>query len=172
MARAHRILLPTDFSPESARAYRRAIELAKTNRAELLLVHVTTPPPVVGYVDAVQMRRVNDAAEAYAQKRLDDLVARAERTGVRTKGLMLRGVPSRQIIQAARSQKADLIVMGTKPTGLARVVLGSISRNVIATAPCLVMTVGPLPGPPTIDPPPPKRPRPTDPPPPKRPPRR
>ena len=43
MIRFRRILHPTDFSPASSGAYRQAVELAKANRAELLLVHVLAP---------------------------------------------------------------------------------------------------------------------------------
>ena len=53
MSRIRRILHPTDFSKASSAAYKRAVEMAKSNRAELLLVHVLTPaiPMMVdGYV--------------------------------------------------------------------------------------------------------------------------
>ena len=53
MSRIRRILHPTDFSKASSAAYKRAVEMAKSNRAELLLVHVLTPAiPMVadGYI--------------------------------------------------------------------------------------------------------------------------
>jgi nucleotide-binding universal stress UspA family protein len=43
MSRIRRILHPTDFSRSSSAAYKRAVDMAKGNRAELLLVHVMTP---------------------------------------------------------------------------------------------------------------------------------
>ena len=43
MNRIRRILHPTDFSGASSRTYQQVVELAKANRAELVLVHVLTP---------------------------------------------------------------------------------------------------------------------------------
>ena len=40
MARIRRLVHPTDFSPASGPAFRKALELAKQNRATLLIVHV------------------------------------------------------------------------------------------------------------------------------------
>src|SRR3970040_414065 len=44
MTAFHRILHPTDFSRASAPALRRAVALARACRAQLVLLHVMTPP--------------------------------------------------------------------------------------------------------------------------------
>ena len=47
-----------------------------------------------------------------------------------------------QIARAAKSKKADLIVIGTHGrTGLAKFFLGSVASRVVAAAPCPVLTV-------------------------------
>ena len=52
------------------------------------------------------------------------------------------GVVHEEIAQAAKSKKADLIVIGTHGrTGLAEFFLGSVASRVAAVAPCPVMTV-------------------------------
>src|SRR5260370_35168447 len=43
MSRGRRILYPTDFSKGSGAAFKRAIDLAKAERAQLLLVHALAP---------------------------------------------------------------------------------------------------------------------------------
>ena len=49
MGRFRRIMHASDFSPASRAAFARAIDLAKSNRAELTVVHVLTPVmPVAG----------------------------------------------------------------------------------------------------------------------------
>src|SRR5262249_39609995 len=54
------------------------------------------------------------------------------------------GVPVEEIIRAATEESADMIVMGTHGrTGLAGAVLGSVAAQVIRSAPCPVLTVGP-----------------------------
>ena len=44
MSRIRRVPHPTDFSRTSSAAFRRAVELAKANRAELMLLHVVSVP--------------------------------------------------------------------------------------------------------------------------------
>ena len=145
MSRIKRIMHPTDFSPASSPAYKRAVDLARDNRAELLVVHVLTPAvPIVadGYVSPQVYEDMASATRAYARKHLDDLVGKAKRAGARVKGLLLEGVPHERIAQAARSRKADMIVIGTHGrTGLAKLFLGSVASRVLAAAPCPVLTV-------------------------------
>src|SRR5690242_20688054 len=42
-----KILVPTDFSPHAAEAFRTACTLARTTGAEVILFHVAQPPAVV-----------------------------------------------------------------------------------------------------------------------------
>src|SRR5215468_9175042 len=50
--------------------------------------------------------------------------------------------PAEEILQVARDEAVDLIVMGTHGrTGLRHVLLGSIAETVVRTAPCPVFTV-------------------------------
>jgi nucleotide-binding universal stress UspA family protein len=44
-----RVLHPSDFSKASSAAFKKAVEMAKADRAELMVVHVVNPiVPVVG----------------------------------------------------------------------------------------------------------------------------
>src|SRR6266545_1309495 len=139
-----RILHPTDFSPASAPAYRRAVALAKACRAPLVLVHVMTPPsPFIGegmppesYADllAVSMRS--------AKRRLAAALARARRDGIRAQVVFAEGLPADQILRAARRARADLIVMGTHGrTGLSRAFMGSVAERVVRESRYPVLTV-------------------------------
>lgn len=145
MSRIRRILHPTDFSKASSAAYKRAVEMAKSNRAELLLVHVLTPAiPMAadGYISPQVYEDMANATRAVGQKHLAALVRKAKQGGARVKGLLLEGVPHERIAQAARSRKADMIVIGTHGrTGFAKLFLGSVASRVLAVAPCPVLTV-------------------------------
>jgi nucleotide-binding universal stress UspA family protein len=145
MSRIRRILHPTDFSRASGAAFRKALDLAKTSKTELLVVHVLAPTvPMVGdaYVSPEVYEDLAASARAYGKKNLDALVAKAKKAGVRAKSVLLEGVPHEQIARTARRQRADLVVMGTHGrTGLAKLFLGSVAGRVIAIAPCPVMTV-------------------------------
>jgi nucleotide-binding universal stress UspA family protein len=146
MSRIRTIVHPTDFSRASTPAFKRAVELAKDRRAQLLVVHVLAPvAPIMmadGYVAPKVYEDMEAAARAGAQKQLRRLVDQATRAGVRVKPLLLEGIAHERIAQAARSRKADLVVIGTHGrTGFARFFLGSVASRVLAICPCPVLTV-------------------------------
>jgi nucleotide-binding universal stress UspA family protein len=145
MSRIRRILHPSDFSRASGAAFTKAVEMAKTNGAELLVVHVLTPViPMVGdgYVSPKVYEEIEATSRAQAQAQLDRLLAKARKAGVRVKSLLMEGVPHEQITRAARSKQADLVVIGTHGrTGLAKFFLGSVAGRVVSTASCPVLTV-------------------------------
>jgi nucleotide-binding universal stress UspA family protein len=119
--------------------------MAKAERAELLLVHVMTPViPLMddGYISPTIYDDMERSMRAHGQKQIDKLVAKAKTAGVRARGLLLEGTAADRIVRAARSHRADVIVIGTHGrTGLARVFLGSVAARVVGTAPCPVLTV-------------------------------
>lgn len=145
MSRIRRVMHPTDFSRASTPAFKRAVEMAKGNHAELLVVHVMVPAvPLMGdgYVSPKVYEDLEAAAHAAAQKQLRKLVEKAKEAGARVKGLLLEGVAHERIAQAARSRKADLVVIGTHGrTGFAKLFLGSVASRVLAVSPCPVLTV-------------------------------
>lgn len=142
---SRRILHPSDFSGASGPAFKKAVELAKADRAELMITHVLSPvAPIAGegYVSPKTYEEIAASSRAWAQKQLDKLLAKAKQAGVRAKGYVLEGVAHDQIARLARSRRADLIVMGTHGrSGLAKLFLGSVAGRVIASAPCPVLTV-------------------------------
>jgi nucleotide-binding universal stress UspA family protein len=145
MARVQRIVHASDFSKASRAAFDKAVELAKSNRAELVLVHVLAPVvPFVadGNVSPRLYEDMDKSAHAAATKELAALVAKANRAGVQAKAVLRDGIAHEQIVRAARSPRADMIVIGTHGrTGLAKLFLGSVAGRVVSTARCPVMTV-------------------------------
>lgn len=140
-----RILHPTDFSPASRPAFRKALALAKAGRAQLLIVHVLPILPLVAdaYIPATAYVELQRGQRASGQKQLDRLVRRAKDAGVRASGVLLEfGAAADRITRLARARRADVIVMGTHGrTGFTRALLGSIAARVVATATCPVLTV-------------------------------
>jgi len=140
-----RILHPSDFSPASSAAFKKAIDMAKASRAELLVAHVINPiVPVAGegYLPPKMYDDIAASTRAWAQKQLAKLVATAKKSGVRVKGLLAEGPAHEQIVRLAKRTRADLVVMGTHGrSGLAKLFLGSVAGRVAAAAPCPVLTV-------------------------------
>lgn len=145
MTRVRRILFASDLSKASAKAFTTAVALAKTNRAALTILHVFTPfMPVVPeqYIGGATLDQLNADSRRWAERQLAKLREKAKTAGVRAGGLVMEGEPAQQIVRAARSKGADLVVVGTHGrTGLNKFFVGSVAHRVVMTAPCPVVTV-------------------------------
>jgi nucleotide-binding universal stress UspA family protein len=83
-----------------------------------------------------------DSMIADNQKAIDELASR-KCTAARIGQVLLKTGDARDLInQTALEVGADLIVMGTHGRrGITRALLGSVTENVVRTAPCPVLTV-------------------------------
>jgi nucleotide-binding universal stress UspA family protein len=138
------ILLATDGSSGADRAAEVAAKLAKALGSSLSIVTVG------GNLSSGEMRQlaraegnVPDALDALSNQILWHAKEQAQRAGVtdvRTQSGW--GDPAEVIIEAARREQADAIVMGRRGHGrLAGLLLGSVSQKVASLAPCVVIVV-------------------------------
>jgi nucleotide-binding universal stress UspA family protein len=140
-----RILVPTDFSKHSENALTYATALAEKFGAELYLLHVVQDLAL--YVpDALALGApVSPPMEQFttaAQAALSRLIADNQLNRFRARAEVREGTAFYEIIRYAREADIDLIVMGTHGhTGLAHVLLGSVTEKVVRKAPCPVLTV-------------------------------
>jgi nucleotide-binding universal stress UspA family protein len=145
LAGIKRILHATDFSKASARALQEAVKLARENSARLLVVHVIEPTPYVAggeFGGAEIYMKLEDAMKRNAQSSMSRLMQRLKKLKIKAESLLLRGSAHEQIVKAAKSRKADIVVIGTHGrTGLSKLFLGSVAGKVVSLATCPVMTV-------------------------------
>lgn len=145
MKRARRILLATDFSRASRAAWQEVIGMGKAGRCQILVAHVLrVPVPFTpdGYLLPQTLDDLQAAVRRDAVKRLEGVLTKTRKAGVRAQGLLLRGRPEEAIARAARKHSTDLLVVGTHGrTGLPRLILGSVASRIIAAAPCPVLAV-------------------------------
>ncbi len=144
MRRFRNIIVATDFSPASAPAFRRAVDLAVESPAKLWIAHVLAPAPMAyGRSPVPRIYREMDVAiRDAAEKKLSGLTRSATKKGARAHALLLRGPAHEAIRRAARDHDADLIVVGTHGrTGLSRALMGSVAARVLGAAPCAVLSV-------------------------------
>ena len=136
-----RILFATDFSRWARRAEDYACALACSWRAPLTVLCVAEFPPGLNPDYPVNQEYLADLMKR-ASSQLDDLKGRAEPRGIAITTRMATGIPSEEVIAAARAEGSDLIVVGTRgKTGLAHILLGSTAERVIRGAPCPVLAV-------------------------------
>ena len=145
MPRVRRMLFASDFSKASGKAFTTALTLAKANRATLTILHVIVPfTPIVPeqYINTATWEQIDSQARRWSQQQLARLTEKAKKAGIRVVGLLLEGDPAQQITRAARSKRADVLVVGTHGrTGLTKFFVGSVAGRVVATASCPVVTV-------------------------------
>ena len=139
------ILVPTDFSPASDAALACARDIAQQYAARMSLLHVVTDPRAVGvwtpevYVPAQAETRERLLHEA--RERLERALPADERSRFAVTIDARVGDVAENILETAREQKVDLIVMGTHGRhGLAHLVLGSVAERVLRDATCPVLT--------------------------------
>ena len=136
-----RILFATDFSRWARRAEDYACALACSWKASLTVLSVAEFPPGLNPDYPVNQQYLGDLLKT-ASSQLIDLKGRAERRGIAVTTRVATGIPSEEVMTAARAEDSDLIVVGTRgKTGLAHILLGSTAERVIRGAPCPVLTV-------------------------------
>lgn len=145
-----RVLVPLDFSEFSDRALQVARDLSDES-TELLLLHVYEPPRlsrpdlmIWGELDGEMMPLAKIVKEE-AKEKLDALVEDlSPRTSARLRPLVEEGRASNTIIDVARREGCDMIVLGSHGrSGFKRLVLGSVAEAVVRGASCPVLTVPP-----------------------------
>ncbi|MDX2032091.1 MAG: universal stress protein [Blastocatellia bacterium] len=134
MIQIERILCPTDFSPESDRALRYAIAMAKTYGSTLLAAYC---PP--SFPDTQERERIHGHFEATLRAHTG-----IGKHAIKNRELLIReGDPDDEIPQLASEQRVDLIVMNSRRRPKTAALLGSTAEAVCRTAPCPVMVIHP-----------------------------
>lgn len=132
------ILVPTDGGPLSRKASRAAAKLAKSMKAKVTSIHVTSPFHIVAYdfyvpPDLLTAENYDAAVAKSAAKALAQAQKVCKEAGVPWEGMHVSNdVPYEAIIAAARRKRCDLILMASHGRrGVAAVVLGSETQKVL-----------------------------------------
>ena len=134
-------LVPIDFSAHADQALDYAIALAQKLPARLTLVHVIHLMPL-GIVDggASLPPTYFETLEADVRQSLETYNKRVADAGLESAVMILHGIPFQAIVDVARDEQVDMIIMGTHGrTGLKHVLLGSVAEKVLRLAPCPVL---------------------------------
>ena len=175
-----RILVPTDFSAGSKKAWSLAQRVAATLGAELVLLHVlpatpldtlereerraelhrlqaehqlgipraddeeeTAPrwPVFEGPLTGEALERFSAAGREWAAL-LEQWASAGRAAGCKVRTMLRVGVPYREVVAAAKDERADLVLLATHGHGqIHRLLVGSVADRVIRMAPCPVLTV-------------------------------
>lgn len=139
-----RILIATDGSDKSNLAAQAGIELAKALGAEVIALNVVNEVVIASAVRQLgsDRKEVEDKLMAGGQKAVDAIKKLANAAGVKVDPLVRMGSPANMVIDVARNEGADLIVMGSHgESGASKLLIGSVVQKVLywATIPVLVV---------------------------------
>jgi nucleotide-binding universal stress UspA family protein len=150
MDQIKKILPSTDLSELSLVGVRYALNLAKAIEAEVLIYHVveyetltrygqrSTAPSSFQLPDRHFLERHQGALSQFLKDHVSDLTSSVT---FRTK--IELGTPHQSIVDVAKSEGCDLIVISTHgKTGL-RMTIGSVTEKVVQTATCPVLSIRP-----------------------------
>jgi nucleotide-binding universal stress UspA family protein len=138
-----KFLVGLDGSEQQSRILEDAVELAKRLGAELVLFRsVTLPLDIPAATLSVSPTSVTDILLENAKKDLEAQRAKVD-PSVPARTRVDLGTPWRQILDAAKSEGVDLIVIGSHGYGGLDRLLGTTAAKVVNHAECSVLVIRP-----------------------------
>ncbi|MBQ03351.1 hypothetical protein CL673_01365 [Candidatus Bathyarchaeota archaeon] len=141
-----KILVAIDGSAQANLAFNFGVDLAKRDGAELLVLTVVPPLPV--YIaeegELSYFQRFIDDMEQFHNNLLTETIRdiKSNHIGLKARSVLKKGEPSRNIIEVAKEEEADLIILGNRGIGgILSWMLGSTSKRVAdaCTVPVLIV---------------------------------
>jgi universal stress protein A len=143
--RLKKILVPVDFSDSSRQALRYAVAFAAHFQAGLLLLHVVEFNYVGSDFNLVETSQIEADLRTGAEQRVEEWLKQETTQEVPAQPMVKVGRPYHEIVETAREDGADLILIATHGhSSLAHVLLGSTVERVVRYAPCPVLVVRPV----------------------------
>jgi nucleotide-binding universal stress UspA family protein len=150
-----KILAPTDLSELSQAGVRYALAAARDLDAEVTIYHVVTADEIRKLGDSLKrhafrasgfpnflksyMHTYEAALAQFVGQNFSDLLSL-----VKVDEKVELGSPGRNIVERAKTDGVDLIIMATHGRdGLSRLFTGSVTEQVIRNAPCPVLAIPP-----------------------------
>jgi universal stress protein A len=144
MASYRHILLAVDLTADSVQIAERAKTVAAMNGAELDVLHIVEPLPLVAPLDAPEILaptvlQTQDEITGGARQRLEKLAADVGIPAGRVQVIV--GNTKVEILRAARARGADLIVLGSRERHGLSLLVDFTEDAVLHKAPCDVLAV-------------------------------
>jgi len=143
-----KILYATDLSKNSAYAFFYAVDMAKNNGAEIVILHSIEPPRHITYVGVELEDMIKEAEKQKREAEFNEIKKRVEEfckkmdahasfscLALVSKTLVPVGNPVEEILEAANEENCDVIVLGTHGKGfLKQTFIGSVAIKVLERA--------------------------------------
>ncbi len=134
-----KLLVPVDGSQSSEEAVKYACSITQKYGSEMTLLCVIPPPIILGVEAGIIDYR---PLEESGHKVLENMKKIVDSAGLRASTRLETGQVADTIINVAKEEGTDLIVIGSRGlSGVKRFLLGSVSNSVSHHAPCPVLIV-------------------------------
>lgn len=140
-----KILCPVDFSEFTGEIVRYAHDIAKKYGAELHMLHVipnlTYFTPYESFLTPENLVAIESNIQGEVEKDFSRIMKHDD---IKAKKVVKSGVAFVEIIDYAKAESIDLIVMGTHGRGaIEHILIGNVAEKVVRKSPCPVMTIRP-----------------------------
>jgi len=141
-----KIVVATDFSPASNRAFRFSLQLAKQLNAEVIAIFVKNADDLaIALRENIRVVRRDTQLKPRVQAFIDRQFQRLLRNITdppQIEFVIAEGAPWQEILKIATKKKADLIVTGTRSrSSISRLVLGGTAQKLVLHSKCPVITL-------------------------------
>lgn len=138
-----KILCPIDFSPLSSRALKHSAELARQLDVDLSVVHIQVPSVVsLSMGEILPSPEAMVAQSSQLQEKLRVSLKEIQVPGLRVDAhlLMVEASVAETVLHRAKSESADLIVLGGHGRSqMKEFFLGSVANDLVRKASCPVL---------------------------------
>ena len=136
-----KILVPTDGSDFAVKAQNHALFLAKACDAEIIAVSVTENNFINGLHFEDEIYQLNQILNERSEENLNEF-DKLNKDDLKITHVIREGSPARTILEVAKEENVDLIVMGSSgKSGFDRFIMGSVADKVVNSAKCAVLVV-------------------------------
>ena len=138
-----KVLVPIDFSDYSKNSLKFAVNFIKYFHAELFLIYVIEPviyPPDFS-MGQIAIPAIDGEIDKRAFEELQNLAKNEIPPDVKCKSIIKTGKPYLEIIETAKEEDIDLIIIASHGhTGVEHILFGSTAEKVVRKAPCPVLS--------------------------------
>ena len=141
-----KVLFCTDFSENSDYAFEFAYGIAKRDEGLLCMLHVIPENPyqesIMNMLANEQLEQIQKTSEEYIDDNFKERYIKTMENGIRYEFVTKTGREDAEIINFAKAEKVDIIVMGTHGrTGIDHVFFGSVAEKVLRQSPFPVFVI-------------------------------
>jgi len=148
MSNIKKIMVAVDFSEYSSQVVDYAGRLAEALGAELIFVNVINQrdvdivKQVAMYTDKISVKSYVDGLKQDRAEEMLKLLEEKTCTRIPNRFVIKKGVPFAELVETAREERVDMVIMGTKGRGnIAGILMGSQAEKMFRHCPVPLLSI-------------------------------